>query len=323
MLLGFGSQFGTLSFKEWNSDSSGYIYSRVHSRFLINLSLTSMLLSRALKFVNFCSSRRLRLLYFMDEEFTAQLYEFNGSRRFWGTNFFLINRWIPGTLTNYKSIRGKLMKFRDCTNFLSYANVVVFLGNIHFSNIISSESRGARLPSIGLVDMDGGYSPFSYSIPSNNKVFTIHFAYYRLFFQSTRSGWFLANSILGKKFRNYTRKFIKKFSAFFRFVVPRSQYLNNIWRKALNPNLNTFKRGIHASRKWRYSRNRRFRTSFNKRIKIFKTSTLHFDLIFHPKVLRRKNFGVYNYKKKSNFLKKNKNFGKKSYVDKKFERFKR
>lgn len=103
--FGFGSQFGVLSFKDWNSDCSGYVCFRLNYRSLINLSLTAMVASRALKFIRFFSSRKLKFLYFLNEGFMNLQPSLSlAYKRFWKFNFYMINYWIPGALTNYKIV---------------------------------------------------------------------------------------------------------------------------------------------------------------------------------------------------------------------------
>lgn len=215
MLMGFGSHFGSLSTRDWDSDSSAYIHSRIKNRFFIDLSITNFMLSRALKFVSFCISRGLKFLYFFDQGFGKFLYKVRGSIKFWSNNFYLVHRWVPGTLTNYKSVYGKLVKFRDSTNLLKYPNGLIFLGSNRFLASVSSEARISKLPSIGLSDIDNGYSPFSYTIPSNNKYFPIFYAYYRLFVMSTAYGWAAFKFFYSRKSKSALPRFISRIRYFY------------------------------------------------------------------------------------------------------------
>ncbi len=213
----FGSQFGAISFREWNSDCSGYVYSRLNYRSLINLSITSMVASRSLKFIRFFSSRKLKFLYFLNEGFMNLQPSLRlAYKRFWKFNFYIVNHWIAGVLTNYKIVRGKLIKFKSRTNFTHYANGFIFLDNLRYLNISSAEARSSKLPSIGLVDVDVGFSPFVYSIPSNNKAFSIFFSFYCLFFRASETGWFSWNVICGNFFVQQTRRVFSKLLHFSR-----------------------------------------------------------------------------------------------------------
>lgn len=291
-LLGFGSQFGALFSREWNSDSSGYIHSRVHARFLINLSITSFVLSRALKFITFCTSRKLQFLYFLDEGFAGRLFRLDSAARFWKQNFFLIERWIPGTLTNYKVIRDKLMNLKRYTNFFNYANVFIHLNSSKFSNIVSAEARVARLPSVGLVDTDNGFSPFSYSIPSNNKMFSVFYIYYNLFFQSSKIGWTLQNISSGNFFNFKIKKIVRKFSIFLRLAAKRSDILFNRWKK-LHLSGPKFKlKKVFRRKKQKYGSKPARRTI--SAVDKFKFVTTNLDLFFDLKKIRKRSISNSN-----------------------------
>src|SRR5690606_24536934 len=129
MLMGFGSHFGSLFSRDWNSDSSGYVHSRLRGRFFINLSIASSAVSKAIKFIHFFTSRNLRFLYFLHEGFKRFLFELNGPFLFDSNkNFFLIKDWVPGILTNYKTICSKISKFPvSTTNLDRYPNGLIFL----------------------------------------------------------------------------------------------------------------------------------------------------------------------------------------------------
>jgi ribosomal protein S2 len=181
MLMGFGSHFGSLLPADWNADSSAFIHSRFHSRFLINLSFTSIMVTKALRFISFFVSRHLKFLYFFSEGFLRFLNTFTQSTYFWKFNFFLIDSWVSGTLTNYKVVQPCLDKLQNRTNLNQCPSGLIFLGEPKFLPIAAAEARISRFPSIGLADIDNGFSPFAYTIPSNNKTFGIASAYYRLF----------------------------------------------------------------------------------------------------------------------------------------------
>lgn len=318
MLLGFGCQYGALFSKEWNADSSGYIHSRVYSRFLINLSITSFILSRALKFITFCTSRKLQFLYFLAEGFVGRFLNSDNAARFWKQNFFLLDRWIPGVLTNYKVIKEKLKNLKRYTNFFNYANVFIYLNTPKSLNIASAEARVAKLPSIGLVDTDNGFSPFSYSIPSNNKTFSIFYTYYSLFFQSSKIGWTLWNVSCKNIFYFKIKKIVRKFSYLLRRAVKRSGLAFTRWKKLQTKpsRVNKFKRKNVFFRQ-RKRRGGSFNKSLrNKTIKLnnnFKFSAVNLDLFFRLKKIKKKKIGVKKQKKlyfHKNGKRKNNNFKK-------------
>lgn len=103
-----------------------------------------------------------------------------------------------------------MIKFKSRTNFINYANGFIFLDNLRYLNISSTEARSSKLPSIGLVDVDVGFSPFVYSVPSNNKTFSIFFSFYCLFFRASEAGWFSWNVICGKFLDQQTRRVFSK-----------------------------------------------------------------------------------------------------------------
>lgn len=218
MLMGFGSHFGSLFSKDWDSDSSAYIHSRIYGRFFINLSISSTVVSKAIKFVHFFNSRKLRFLYFLHEGFGNFLRDSNKFGIFKTRNFFLVKDWIPGLLTNYKTIALKINKLsKNISNLREYPNGLIFLNSERVLTLSSREARISKSPSIGLVDIDGGFSPFSYSIPSNNKSFSIFFAYYSLFSHASFYGGQIADFLYSKVGQSKFSRFIKHFYYFLKF----------------------------------------------------------------------------------------------------------
>jgi ribosomal protein S2 len=181
MLMGFGPHFGSLFSVDWNSDSSGFIHSRFQSRFSINLAFSSIMVSKASKFISFFVSRYPKFSYFFSEGFLRSVHRAVRSTYFWKFNFLLIDSWVPGTLTNYKVVRSRSSKLQTRTNLTQCPSGLIFSGDPRFLPTASAEARISKFPSIGLADIDNGFSPFAYTIPSNNKTFGVSNAYYHLF----------------------------------------------------------------------------------------------------------------------------------------------
>lgn len=247
MLMGFGSHFGSLFLRDWNADFSAFVHSRFKTRFLINLAFTSGMLSKALKFIGFFVSRSLKFLYFFSEGFSKFLALFPDSNRFWKFNYFLISFWIPGVLTNYKRVKFRLDKISKYTNLERYPNGLIFLGESRFLPISSMESRAVKLPSIGLADIDTGISPFSYTVPSNNKAFSISVAYFGLFRHATEMGWV---SAYGFYLDKIYRKFDKFISKFFYFFNIRLSIFPKLWRTFQKVSKFTFQKNFSFRYRW-------------------------------------------------------------------------
>jgi hypothetical protein len=92
-----------------------------------------------------------------------------------------------------------------------YPSGFIFLGEARFLPISSAEARISKLPSIGISDVDTGFSPFSYTIPSNNKTFAVSVAYHYLFQQATEHGWVLSHGMYSDMIKKKLNSFINQF----------------------------------------------------------------------------------------------------------------
>lgn len=186
--LGLGCHIGTV-FHLWSVESSPNVLFKTSIYPIINITSTSFNCVSAARFIRFCASRNLKPLFFLARAMEMYLAPEDG---LWKIASYLVNYWFPGLLTNFKFVFKK-SKFKTLSSALvrmpRYPDFLVFLDTRPRTlRLASSESRSARMPSIGLSDVDFGPAIFNYSIFSNSKSFVMSYNFYKLFACSVFEG---------------------------------------------------------------------------------------------------------------------------------------
>ena len=187
--LGLGCHIGSC-FRFWSVETTPNVLFKALEYPIINLVSTGLNFISAIRFTKFCASRNLKPLFFLSKGAEIYLdFYYDGLYRF---AYFLVHYWLPGFLSNFKYIFKKDKFNSISTDFLyvrRYPDFLVFMGiTDRVQHLAASDSRSARIISIGLNDVDCGPAMFSYSIFSNSKSFLMAFNFYKLFIRAVLDG---------------------------------------------------------------------------------------------------------------------------------------
>ena len=111
-LLEAGVHFGHQT-KRWNPKMRPYIFGARSGIYIVDLQKTSSLFDDAYNFVNKLASKGEKILFVGTKKQAQDIVKEEAERC---GQFFVNNRWLGGTLTNFKTVKGsieKLKRFRE------------------------------------------------------------------------------------------------------------------------------------------------------------------------------------------------------------------
>ncbi len=107
-MLEAGVHFGHQT-KRWNPKMKPYIFGARNGIYIIDLQQTVAMWRRAYDFVRDLSSRGEKVLFVGTKKQAQEVVAEEASR---GSMFYVNNRWLGGTLTNFKTVKGSIERLR-------------------------------------------------------------------------------------------------------------------------------------------------------------------------------------------------------------------
>ena len=156
-MLEAGCHFGHQT-RFWNPKMAQYIFGSRNKIHIINLEKTVVMFDEAVKFARQLASQGGRIL-FVDtkrggREIVAQEAQRAGC-------CWVDQRWLGGTLTNFKTVRGTIKDLNGLPDAL-------FIVDVGYHMIAVQEANKLGIPVIGVVDTNGSPDGIDYVIPGND-----------------------------------------------------------------------------------------------------------------------------------------------------------
>ncbi len=108
-LLDAGVHFGHQT-KRWNPKMRTYIYGSRNGIHIIDLDQTARLFARAFNFIQETVARGGHLLFIGTKRQAQEIVQEEAAR---SNSFYVVNRWLGGTLTNFRTIKQGLERMRQ------------------------------------------------------------------------------------------------------------------------------------------------------------------------------------------------------------------
>ncbi|NDC39154.1 MAG: 30S ribosomal protein S2, partial [Proteobacteria bacterium] len=200
-LLDAGAHFGHQTHR-WNPKMLQYIYGERNGIHIINLDLTLKHWQKARKFLFDVAARGGNVLFVGTKHQTRESVEFEAQR---SKSFFVTNRWLGGTLSNFQTIRTAIERMKKLEDLLAQAEQenskvklvkkervsirkeldklqaslggirdlrkvpdAVFITDIVKESIAVAECQKLHIPVVGLVDTNADPDQVEFPIPSND-----------------------------------------------------------------------------------------------------------------------------------------------------------
>jgi small subunit ribosomal protein S2 len=196
-LLEAGAHFGHQS-RYWHPKMAPYIFGERNRIHIINLEHTLPMLRTALAFLEQVSRKHGRVLFVGTKRQAREAIEEEARRC---GAFYVNQRWLGGTLTNFKTIRQSLRRFEELEQMsvdgtlekLTNKEVLtltrereklerslggikdmtgvpdaLFVIDVGHENIAVAEAKKLGIPVVGVVDSNCDPSPIDYPIPGND-----------------------------------------------------------------------------------------------------------------------------------------------------------
>lgn len=192
-----GAHFGHQT-KRWNPKMRPYLYGARNGIHIIDLDQTEQLFRRAFKFTVETVSRGGHVLFVGTKRQAQQIVQEQATR---SGMYYVINRWLGGTLTNFRTIKGGLDRLRTLERMASdgtYENIskkeisqldkerarfekyiggvkgmgslpsALFIVDPAQESIAVLEARKLKIPIIAITDSNCDPSFIDYNIPGND-----------------------------------------------------------------------------------------------------------------------------------------------------------
>jgi len=196
-LLEAGVHFGHQSNK-WNPKMKKYIFTTRNDIHIINLEDTSVFCDKAYFFIRDIVASGKNVLFVGTKKQAQEAVEADAKRC---GMFYIVNRWLGGTLTNFKTIRSRVARLKNLArmeetgefNLLSKKEVaglkaemdkleknlggikemtelpgVLFVVDPKKEHIAVSEARALNIPVVGIVDTNCDPDDVDFIIPAND-----------------------------------------------------------------------------------------------------------------------------------------------------------
>jgi small subunit ribosomal protein S2 len=196
-LLDAGVHFGHQT-KRWNPKMRPYIYGARNGVHIVDLDQTARMFQRAYDFVSHMVARGGHLLFVGTKRQAQDIIIEEASR---ASMFFVTNRWLGGTLTNFRTIKGGLERLRtlermkedgtyeqlpkkevirlekERERFEKYLGGLKNMGQLpsamfvidpHQETIAVAEARRLQIPVIAITDTNCDPDLVDYLIPGND-----------------------------------------------------------------------------------------------------------------------------------------------------------
>jgi small subunit ribosomal protein S2 len=200
-LLEAGAHFGHQA-QRWNPRMLPFIYCERNGIHIINLDLTIQAWQRARRFLVDTAARGGTILFVGTKQQGREIIEQHAKRC---SAFYVVTRWLGGTLSNFQTIKNSIDRMRKLEEFLQKADQeggdvkinkkekltisrqvvklstnlggirhmrkppdVIFIVDINKEAIAVNEARKLRIPVVALVDTNTDPELVDYPIPCND-----------------------------------------------------------------------------------------------------------------------------------------------------------
>ncbi|MCX5867215.1 MAG: 30S ribosomal protein S2 [Proteobacteria bacterium] len=196
-LLEAGVHFGHQT-RRWNPKMRPYIFGARNGVHIIDINQTVQLFEKAYRFIEGAVAQGQSVLFVGTKKQAQVAIEEEATR---GGQFFVNNRWIGGTLTNFATIkksleklssietmekdgsfermtkkeaiklnreRGRLLKLHAGIKNMRRLPGVIFIVDTKREESAVSEARKQRIPIVGVVDTNGNPEDVDFPIPAND-----------------------------------------------------------------------------------------------------------------------------------------------------------
>ena len=196
-LIDAGVHFGHQT-KRWNPKMRPFIYGARNGIHIIDLDQTAQLFKRAYQFVSDAVARGGHVLFVGTKRQAADVIQEEAVR---AEQFFVTGRWLGGTLTNFRTVKGgierlrelerqeeegdllaltkkeaiklgrereKLDKYIGGIKMMNALPAVMFVIDPHHEHIAVKEGRKLHIPIIALTDTNCDPDPIDFVIPGND-----------------------------------------------------------------------------------------------------------------------------------------------------------
>ena len=196
-LIDAGVHFGHQT-KRWNPKMRPFIYGARNGIHIIDLDQTAQLFKRAYQFVSDAVARGGHVLFVGTKRQAADVIQEEAVR---AGQFFVTGRWLGGTLTNFRTVKGgierlrelerqeeegdllaltkkeaiklgrereKLEKYIGGIKMMNAIPAVMFVIDPHHEHIAVREGRKLNIPIIALTDTNCDPDPIDFVIPGND-----------------------------------------------------------------------------------------------------------------------------------------------------------
>ncbi len=196
-MLEAGAHFGHQT-RRWNPKMRPYIYGQRQGVYIINLGKTARLFREAQDFIARITARGEQLLFVATKRQARDIVREEAER---ANMPFVAHRWLGGTLTNFKTIRGSIEKMGELETKLApemaarlpkkevayitkaHAKLIRNLGGVRHmpkmpgamfvidprqEHIAIAEARRLKIPVIGVIDTNSDPDLVDYPVPAND-----------------------------------------------------------------------------------------------------------------------------------------------------------
>ena len=160
-LLEAGVHFGHQSNK-WNPKMKKYIFTTRNDIHIINLEDTSVLCDKAYYFIRDMVASGKNVLFVGTKKQAQEAIEQDAKRC---GMFYIVNRWLGGTLTNFKTIKTRIARLNKLNQMEQVGEFDLLPKKEH---IAVKEARALGIAIVGIVDTNCDPDDVDYPIPAND-----------------------------------------------------------------------------------------------------------------------------------------------------------
>lgn len=180
--------------KNWDTRMNNYIYGHRNNLHIIDLEKSIVTLKKSLNVITDTIAKGGKILFFSsDKKYNNIVYNTATS----SNQMCILNRWVNGTLTNFKLIKPYYLKRYTNNNvintnkhFLEADSLpsLIFLPKVKHNENIIAEANKLHIPIISIVDTNSNPTNITYPIPGNSDSIESIYLYNKLIFNSIIKG---------------------------------------------------------------------------------------------------------------------------------------
>ena len=159
-MLEDGCHFGHQT-RFWNPKMGQYIFGARNKIHIINLEKTVAKFEEACKFARQLSAQGGKILFVDAKRGGREIIAAEAQRC---GSCWVDQRWLGGTLTNFKTVRGTIKRLKDMEQQLEDG----FIVDVGYHKIAIQEANKLGIPVIGIVDTNHSPDGVDYVVPGND-----------------------------------------------------------------------------------------------------------------------------------------------------------